>query len=68
MQINSFWKLITCQGLGAAVLGNWRNRKCVFSREVIDTGAVETFLLLAKKLKPRCPASSCIPEIGGKLG
>ena len=68
MQINSLWKLITCQGLGAAVLGNWKNRKCVFWREVIDTRAVKKLLLLAKKLKHRCPASSCIPEIGGKPG
>lgn len=37
MQINSLWKLIIRQGLGAAVLGNSRNRKCVFWREVIDT-------------------------------
>lgn len=53
MQINSLWKLITRQGLGTAVLGNWRNRKCMFWREVIDTQAAEKFLLFAKKLKHR---------------
>ena len=68
MQINSLWKLITRQGLGTAVLGNWRNRKCVFWREVIDTWAAEKFLLFAKKLKHRCSASNCSPEIGGKPG
>ena len=62
MQINSLWKLITCQGLGAAVLGNWKNRKCVFWREVIDTRAVKKLPVLAKKLKHRCPASSCIRD------
>ena len=68
MQINSLWNLITRQGLGSAVLGNWRNRKCVFWREVIDTRAAEKFLLFAKKLKHRCSASNCSPEIGGKPG
>lgn len=36
MEINSWWKLILRQGLGAAVVGNLRNRKCVFWREGID--------------------------------
>lgn len=41
MEINSLWKLITRQGLGTAVAGNSRNRKCVFWREAIDTPAAE---------------------------
>lgn len=41
MEINSLWKLITRQGLGTAVVGNSRNRKCVFWREAIDTQAAE---------------------------
>lgn len=48
MEINFLWKLITCQGLGAAVVGNWRNRKCVFWREVIDTQIAEKFLGLPR--------------------
>lgn len=50
MEINSLWKLIRCQGLGAAVVCNWRNRKCVCWREVIDTQAAEKFLVFAKTL------------------
>ena len=68
MEINSLWKLITRQGLGAAVVGNLRNRKCVFWREVIDTQAAGKFLVFAKKSKHRCPASSCGSEVGGKPG
>lgn len=68
MEINSWWKLITRQGLGAAVVSNSRNRKCVFWRELIDTQAAEKFLAFAKTFKQRCPASSHNTEIGGKPG
>lgn len=61
MEINSLWKLIACQGLGAAVVGNSRNWKCVFWREVIDTQAAEKFCVCH-----RCPASHCDSEIVGE--
>lgn len=56
MEINSLWKLITRQGLGTAVVGNSRNRKCVFWREAIDR--LQRFLVFAKMSKHRCPASN----------
>lgn len=64
MEINSLRKLIIRQGLGAAVVGNWRNQQCVLRREVLDTQAVEKFCVFAKISKYRCPASICGSDSG----